>query len=81
MMWILRGLTRGGSLLSRQASAVRAEVAVTSQSADASSRLHRKLSTFAALLLTLSCLSPVFSVYGPGSDVLQHAGTGAAHEQ
>ena len=78
MMWILRGLTRGGSLLSRQANAVRAEVAVTSQSADASSRLHRKLSTFAALLLTLSCLSPVFSVYGPGSDVLQHAGTGAA---
>ncbi len=30
------------------------------------------------LLLTLSCLSPVVSVYGPGSDVLQHTGTGAA---
>ena len=29
-------------------------------------------------MLTLSCLSPVFSVYGVGSDVLQHAGTGAA---
>ncbi|HUN72842.1 MAG TPA: APC family permease [Steroidobacteraceae bacterium] len=43
-----------------------------------SRRLHRKLSAFDALLLTLSCLSPVFSVYGPGSDVLQHAGTGAA---
>lgn len=43
-----------------------------------SPRLHRKLSTFDALLLTLSCLSPVFSVYGPGSDVLQHTGTGAA---
>jgi amino acid transporter len=42
-----------------------------------SSRLHRKLSPFDALLLTLSCLSPVFSVYGPGSDVLQHTGTGA----
>lgn len=42
-----------------------------------SSRLHRKLTPFGALLLTLSCLSPVFSVYGPGSDVLQHAGTGA----
>src|SRR6185437_1752322 len=42
-----------------------------------SSRLHRKLSPFNALLLTLSCLSPVFSVYGPGSDVLQHTGTGA----
>jgi amino acid transporter len=41
-------------------------------------RLHRKLSAFDALLLTLSCLSPVFSVYGPGSDVLQHTGTGAA---
>jgi amino acid transporter len=42
-----------------------------------SSRLHRKLSAFDALLLTLSCLSPVFSVYGPGSDILQHTGTGA----
>lgn len=41
-------------------------------------RLHRRLSSFGVLLLTLSCLSPVFSVYGPGSDVLQHAGTGAA---
>jgi amino acid transporter len=41
-------------------------------------RLHRKLSAFDALLLTLSCISPVFSVYGPGSDVLQHTGTGAA---
>ena len=44
----------------------------------APTRLHRKLSAFDTLLLTLSCLSPVFSVYGPGSDVLQHAGTGAA---
>jgi amino acid transporter len=43
-----------------------------------SPRLHRRLSAFDALLLTLSCLSPVFSVYGPGSDVLQHTGTGAA---
>lgn len=41
-------------------------------------RLHRRLSSFDALLLTLSCLSPVFSVYGPGSEVLQHTGTGAA---
>lgn len=41
-------------------------------------RLHRKLPAFDTLLLTLSCLSPVFSVYGPGSDVLQHTGTGAA---
>jgi len=43
-----------------------------------SSGLHRRLTAFDALLLTLSCLSPAFSVYGPGSDVLQHAGTGAA---
>ena len=43
-----------------------------------SSRLRRKLTSFDALLLTLSCLSPVFSVYGPGSDVLQQTGTGAA---
>src|ERR1700733_2992079 len=41
-------------------------------------RLHRKLSSFGVLLLTLSCLSPVFSIYGVGSDVLLHAGTGAA---
>jgi amino acid transporter len=40
--------------------------------------LHRKLSSFGVLLLTLSCLSPVYSVYGIGADVLQHAGTGAA---
>jgi amino acid transporter len=44
----------------------------------ATTRLHRKLSAFDTLLLTLSCLSPVFSVYGPGSDVLQRTGTGAA---
>ncbi len=40
-------------------------------------QLHRKLSSFGVLLLTLSCLSPVFSVYGVGSDVLLHVGTGA----
>jgi amino acid transporter len=40
--------------------------------------LHRKLNSFGVLLLTMSCLSPVFSIYGVGSDVLQHAGTGAA---
>lgn len=39
--------------------------------------LHRTLSSFGVLLLTLSCLSPVVSIYGVGSDVLQHAGTGA----
>jgi amino acid transporter len=44
----------------------------------AEGRLHRKLSSFGVLLLTLSCLSPVFSIYGVGSDVLQHVGTGAA---
>lgn len=54
----------------------RAEV-VSAPAAD-SHRLHRRLSPFDTLLLTLSCLSPVFSVYGPGSDVLQHTGTGAA---
>lgn len=46
--------------------------------ANAAPRLRRKLSSFGVLLLTVSCLSPVFSVYGPGSDVMQHAGTGAA---
>jgi amino acid transporter len=39
--------------------------------------LRRQLSSFGVLLLTLSSLSPVFSVYGVGGDVLQHAGTGA----
>jgi amino acid transporter len=41
-------------------------------------RLHRRLSSFGVLLLTLSCLSPVFSIFGVGADVLQHAGSGAA---
>ena len=41
-------------------------------------QLQRKLSSFEVLLLTLSGLSPVFSIFGAGSDVLQHAGTGAA---
>ena len=41
-------------------------------------RLHRKLSSFGVLLLTLSCLSPVLSVYGVGADVLKTAGTAAA---
>ena len=40
--------------------------------------MHRKLASFGVLLLTLSCLSPVLSIYGVGSDVLLHAGTGAA---
>jgi amino acid transporter len=42
----------------------------------ASSALHRQLSPFGVWLLALSCLSPVFSVYGIGGDVLVHAGTG-----
>ena len=42
------------------------------------SQLHRKLTSFGVLLLTLSCLSPVFSIYGVGADVLLRAGTGAA---
>jgi amino acid transporter len=41
-------------------------------------QLHRKLSSFGVLLLTLSCLSPVYSIYGIGSDVFLRAGTGAA---
>src|ERR1700761_3228306 len=40
-------------------------------------RLHPRPSSFGVLLLTLSCLSPVLSIYGVGSDVLLHAGTGA----
>jgi len=43
-----------------------------------SNQLHRRLASFGVLLLTLSCLSPVLSIYGIGSDVVLHAGTGAA---
>jgi amino acid transporter len=41
-------------------------------------RLRRELSSFGVLLLTLSCLSPVVSVFGVGADVLRQAGGGAA---
>lgn len=34
-----------------------------------SQQLHRKLSSFGVLLLTLSCLSPVLSIYGVGIGV------------
>jgi amino acid transporter len=40
--------------------------------------LHRQLSPFGVLLLTLSALSPVLSIYGIGGAVLQMAGTGSA---
>ncbi len=46
--------------------------------ASASPQLRRQLSGFGVLLLALSSLSPVLSAYGIGSDVLLHAGTGAA---
>jgi amino acid transporter len=39
--------------------------------------LLRQLSAFGVLLLTLSSLSPVLSVYGIGGAVLQQAGTGS----
>jgi amino acid transporter len=44
----------------------------------AAGHLHRKLSAFGVLLLALSCNSPVYSIYGFGTDILQQAGTGAA---
>ncbi len=56
----------------------RAQDTAAEPAAKVASRLRRKLTPFDALLLTLSCLSPVFSVYGPGSEVLQQTGTGAA---
>jgi amino acid transporter len=40
--------------------------------------LRRELSSFAVLLLTLSSLSPVVSVFGMGGDVLHQAGAAAA---
>ena len=42
------------------------------------SGLRRELSSFGVLLLTLSSLSPVVSVFGIGGDVLHQAGAGAA---
>ena len=39
--------------------------------------LHRQVSWLGVLLLTLSCLSPIFSIFGLGGDVLHQAGTGA----
>jgi amino acid transporter len=44
----------------------------------AAGKLHKQLGTFGCLLLALSCLSPVLSIFGIGSDVLQHAGSAAA---
>ena len=41
-------------------------------------RLRRELSSAAVLLLTLSSLSPVVSVFGVGGDVLHQAGAAAA---
>jgi hypothetical protein len=41
-------------------------------------QLRRELSSFAVLLLTLSSLSPVVSVFGIGGDVLHQAGAAAA---
>ncbi len=41
-------------------------------------RLRRELSSFAVLLLTLSSLSPVVSVFGVGADVLHQAGAATA---
>ncbi len=60
------------------ASETREGTGVTSVPGAQPERLHRKLSAFHTLLLTLSCLSPVLSVYGVGSNVMQDTGTGAA---
>lgn len=58
--------------------AARASGAATPTSTAGEGRLLRTLTAFDTLLLTLSCLSPVFSVYGVGSQVLEQTGTGAA---
>jgi len=44
----------------------------------AGAHLRRNLNAFEVLLLTLSCLSPVVSIFGIGGDVLHQVGTGAA---
>jgi len=61
----------------RWAAGVKAVGTGAARSVEASGHLHRKLSSFGVLLLTLSCLSPVLSVYGVGADVLKTAGTAA----
>jgi amino acid transporter len=65
------GVSLTNQLLPEQAAADQAIAADANQ-------LHRKLASFGVLLLTLSCLSPVISIYGVGSDILLHTGTGAA---
>jgi amino acid transporter len=55
-----------------------AQPAAAEPVAEAVNQLPRELGSFGVLLLTLSCLSPVVSIYGAGSDVVLHAGTGAA---
>ena len=54
------------------------ELVETAAPKSAAGKLHRQLGTFGCLLLALSCLSPVLSIFGVGSDVLQHAGSAAA---
>jgi amino acid transporter len=59
-------------------SAILVEERMLVRACNASGQLHRKLSPFGVLLLTLSCLAPVASIYGVGGDVLAQTGTGAA---
>jgi amino acid transporter len=56
----------------------RSDVAHQSNAPEPIALLRRELSSFGVLVLTLSCLSPVFCIYAVGTDVLLHAGTGAA---
>ena len=56
----------------------RAIAETTTRPGAALGRLRRELSSFAVLLLTLSSLSPVVSVFGVGGDVLHQAGAAAA---
>jgi len=65
-----------GGILKRQQPLERS--ALVQPIAKHTNHLHRVLSSFGVLLLTLSCLSPVYSIYGIGSDILLHVGTGAA---
>ncbi len=53
-------------------------LAIAPEASLCAGRLRRSLSTFGVLMLTLSCLSPAFSIYGVAADILQHAGGAAA---
>jgi amino acid transporter len=76
--WInVRDMQASGDV-SKYRACVRTSSGVSAMPSAMPSALHRALGPFGVMLLTLSALSPVASVYITGSGVLHLAGTGAA---